>query len=88
MALSRELKRVQRSRLMEATNDDGGSGILILPPDGAGPEEREHVTRAKAPHPKGEVRWRGALILPHEGAEARTRRERACGPRESALPKG
>ena len=31
------------------------------------PEVSEHVARAKANHPKGEVRWRGALILPHEG---------------------
>ena len=51
-------------------------------------EVSEHVARAKATHPKGEVRWRGALILPHEGAEARTRGERACGPCESDSPKG
>ena len=48
------------------------------------PEVSEHVARAKAPHPKGVVRWRGALILLHEGPEARTRGERACGPCESA----
>ena len=46
--------------------------------------EHMHVARARATHPEGVVRWRGALILLHEGPEARTRGERACGPCESA----
>ena len=37
------------------------------------PKVSEHVAGPvrKRLHPKGVVRWRGALILLHEGAEAR-----------------